>query len=99
MPMIPPVSVVAALIAVLVAPVSLASWLRPVPVLVSLATSVTVALLPRSRLPLRAPETAGVVMVGEGGRTTDPLPVVPVVKLAADGCEQLALPLAATPVA
>src|SRR2546425_12686767 len=77
MPTMPFVSLVAAITAVDGAPVSLASLLTVVPVVVSLAISNSVAFVaPRSRFPPSAPEIVGVVMVGLVARTTLPVPVV-----------------------
>src|SRR5467141_3073442 len=76
-PPIPFVSLVAAITTVDGAPVSFASLLTVVPVVVSLAISNSVAfVVPRSRLPPSAPESVGVVMVGLVARTTLPVPVV-----------------------
>src|SRR6267143_1221923 len=76
-PTIPLVSLVAAITALDGAPVSFASWLSVVPVVVSLAISNSAAfVVPRSRLPPRAPDSVGVVMVGLVARTTLPVPVV-----------------------
>src|SRR2546426_12127614 len=76
-PTIPFVSLVAAITAVDGAPVSLASLLTVVPVVVSLAISNSVAfVVPKSRFPPSAPDSVGVVMVGLVARTTLPVPVV-----------------------
>src|SRR2546426_4049714 len=76
-PTMPFVSLVAAITTVDGAPVSFASLLTVVPVVVSLAISNSVAfVVPRSRFPPRAPDSVGVVMVGLEARTTVPVPVV-----------------------
>src|SRR2546425_5319196 len=76
-PTMPFASVVAAMTAVDGAPVSLASLLTVVPVVVSLAISNSVAFVaPRSRFPPSAPDSVGVVMDGLVARTTLPVPVV-----------------------
>src|SRR2546425_12438282 len=76
-PTMPFVSLVAAITTVDGAPVSFASLLTVVPVVVSLAISNSVAfVVPRSRFPPRAPDSVGVVMVGLVARTTLPVPLV-----------------------
>src|SRR5438128_12610222 len=76
-PTMPFVSLVAAITTVDGAPVSFASLLTVVPVVVSLAISNSVAfVVPRSRFPPSAPDSVGVVMVGLVARTTLPVPVV-----------------------
>src|SRR3989441_754105 len=76
-PTMPLVSLVAAITTVDGAPVSFASLLTVVPVVVSLAISNSVAfVVPRSRFPPSAPDSVGVVMVGLVARTTLPVPVV-----------------------
>src|SRR5437016_14372210 len=76
-PTTPFASVIAAMTTVDGAPVSFASLLTVVPVVVSLAISNSVAfVVPRSRLPPSAPDSVGVVMVGLVARTTLPVPVV-----------------------
>src|SRR2546428_743616 len=76
-PRMPLVSLVAAITAVDGAPVSFASLLSVVPVVVSLAISNSAAFVaPRSRFPPSAPDSVGVVIVGLVARTTLPVPVV-----------------------
>src|SRR3989441_13196340 len=76
-PTMPFVSLVDAITTVDGAPVSFASLLTAVSVVVSLAISNSVAfIVPRSRLPPSAPDSVGVVMVGLVARTTLPVPVV-----------------------
>src|SRR2546426_12138768 len=70
-------SLVVAITAVDGAPVSFASLLSVVPVVVSLAISNSAAFVaPRSRFPPSAPDSVGVVMVGLVASTTLPVPVV-----------------------
>src|SRR3989454_5372611 len=76
-PRMPLVSLVVAITAVDGAPVSFASLLSVVPVVVSLAISNSAAFVaPRSRFPPSAPDSVGVVMVGLAASTTLPVPVV-----------------------
>src|SRR5271166_1285372 len=86
MPITPDVSVVAAVTAVDGAPVSLASRFVVVPVVLALA-----------RVIVMAEEDApsdGLVKVGALASTSEPLPLVPLDRSEAEGCEEAGTPVA-----
>src|SRR5262245_354182 len=86
-PMTPETSDVAAMIAFEGAPVSLASLLTVVPVVVSLVISESTALAePRFRFAPNVPVIVGLAMVGPVARTTAPPPVTPLDRSLAAGC-------------
>jgi hypothetical protein len=83
-PTAPLVSVVVVVTAKALA--SLASLLTAVPMMMAFAISnATARVVPKSRLPPRAPEIVGVVIVGLVLSTTELLPVVPFDKSLAAG--------------